>query len=227
MKPVFFPAWVCLGVLALALPALAWAEPTLLDEVIAGVNGQAITRSQVEQETRFQLARSGMYWAGKLTPTLLERVARRTVAEELLWQEMERTASTRRQDLDPEALLLEFRMRFAEDEQFLRFLRLCRMDRESLRLLLERKARLEAFIQQRLGVLSQVSQEELDDELRSTGPIRFTDEKEKRAWMKATRERKQREKSDSELKRWLQNLKRRGHVVRLVRFDPELPEESW
>ncbi len=213
------------------------AEQFLVEEVVASVNDEAITRSQVEQEARFVLAERNYYWAGPLVPSLLEKVLQRYIAKMLIYNEMEKRRSINAKSSD--TMMLEetsremaqlfgdFEKSFQSKDNFERFLKISRMSRESLAAKIYRNNKIEKYMKKRLEALSQVSQSEIEKELEKREKTTTLAATERRQLRELVQKELQEQKYKDALESWLEGLRERSRVLQIVHFSsPQIKQEA-
>lgn len=152
----------------LALPSRA-AERRLVDEVVAVVEAQSITLSEVEAETRIRLAeeRGPAVAMVNLDRPLLAASLRRLVEERVVLAEIERL---RLFDLEPgerEVLLRRLRAKFGSVAAWEEFLRKVEMTEDEVGGVLARGLRVARYLDNRLKLAAQLRDSELADGLKS------------------------------------------------------------
>jgi len=225
---------VCLSVLFLALSIYTYevrplfAAEVLIDEVVASVEQTAITRNQVALEARFLLAQSGQSWSGRIPPKLMESVLKRLISMELIYQEMERSGLGGDQTEDPVELnkISEtFRKSFSSEEDFKAFLTANNLSESALGAMLHKAARIESFMQRRMGLWSRVSEDDVTREIttRNAKGGMTADSKEMRDLRSTVRRELEQAKYKAVLSRWLDELAERNRVLQFVQFTDDEP----
>jgi hypothetical protein len=143
------------AVLLLALPCAAQAE--LNDRVVAAVNYEVITWSDLEQAVRFNAALSGGSRDG-------ERLRRETleglINRRLLIQEARRLRFVEVSAEDVSAEVEKLRKRFGSDKEFSDFLAGLDMTKEQLDRMLAERLLVERFVEKKIGLFVRVSRDE-------------------------------------------------------------------
>lgn len=212
----------------LACETSAAGKELLLDDIVASVNTAAITRSQVIQETRIILVEKGRFWSGRLSAELLEKITQRLIGKELIYQEMERTGSAGKnhgERLDAQSLLISFKRNFPSEDGFSRFLKGLGMSEVALAALLLHNARIEAFMERRLKLLSQATDDEIEQEIqarRKDGRLANDKTPNIRELRDFVRQSLEKEKYKKSLADWLSRLSERNRVLRLVTFTKDI-----
>jgi hypothetical protein len=143
------------AVLLLALPCAAQAE--LTDRVVAAVNYEVVTWSDLEQAVRFNAALSGGSRDGERlrTETLEGLINRR-----LLIQEARRLRFVEVSAQDVSAEVEKLRKRFGSDKEFSDFLAGLGMAKEQLDRMLTERLLVERFVEKKIGLFVRVSRDE-------------------------------------------------------------------
>jgi peptidyl-prolyl cis-trans isomerase SurA len=141
--------------LLLVLPCASQAE--LIDRIVAAVNYDVITWSDLEQAVRFNAALSGGSRAGEgLRNETLEGLINR----QLLIQEAGRLRFVEVSAQDVSAEDEKLRKRFGSDKEFSDFLAGLNMTREQLDRMLGERLLAERFVEKKIGIFVRVSREE-------------------------------------------------------------------
>ena len=212
------PLFTCslMSVCLLAAPGKAKAQQRrLLDEVVAVVEAQTITLSELEAETRIQLAllRGPQVVDVALGRTLLAASLRRLVDERVVLAEVERLRlfDLERNDLEREQKRL--RERFSTIAAYEAFLRQLEMTDDEVGAVLARGLRVARYLDNRLRLPSQLRDSELDEAAKASGDPELTkDQPKARARREELRQRLQREKYQRLLTDLLADLRRRSSV---------------
>lgn len=214
----FRPAILC-GVL-LCLPA--WAgERRLAEEVVAVIEAQSVTLSEVEAETRIRLAddRGPAVAMVPLDRPLLAASLRRLVEERVVLAEIERL---RLFDLEPaerEQLLRRLRGKFASVAAWEEFLRKLEMTEEEVGVVLARGLRVGRYLDNRLKLAAQLRDSELAAALKALGDAGPKTQ----AARDVVRARLSREKYERLLVGLLAELRKRANVRVLDPLDAAAP----
>jgi hypothetical protein len=214
-----------LALLPLLLPLLLhWprtagaAERRMVDEVVAVVEAQTITLSELEAQTRVELVllRGATLASIPLGRPLLAASLKRLVDERIVLAEVERL---RLFDLDRSELEKEqirFRARFPSLGSYEAFLGLLEMTDEELGAVLARGLRVARYLDSRLRLPSQVRDAEIDDAARAQGGPPLT-----RQQREELQKQLQRDKYERLLAELLAELRRRANVRVLDPIDPQ------
>jgi len=153
--------WLCrvsitpVALLVLVLPCAAYAE--LIDRIVAAVNYEVITWSDLEQAVRFNAALSGGSREGeRLRTETLEGLINR----QLLIQEAGRLRFVEVSAQDISAEDEKLRKRFGSDKEFSDFLAGLDMTRGQLDRMLGQRLLAERFVEKKIGIFVRVSREE-------------------------------------------------------------------
>ena len=184
-------------------------ERRLLDEVVAVVEAQTITLSELEAETRIQLAllRGPQVVDVALGRPLLAASLRRLVDERVVLAEVERLRLFDLDRNDVEREQKRLREKFGTIAAYEAFLRQLEMTDDEVGIILARGLRVARYLDNRLRLPSQLRDSELDDAAKAAG---------EQALSKVRREelrmRLQREKYEKLLTDLLSELRRRSSV---------------
>jgi hypothetical protein len=141
--------------LLLVLPSAARAE--LIDRIVAAVNYEVITWSDLEQAVRFNAALSGGSRDGeRLRTETLEGLINR----QLLIQEAGRLRFVEISAQDISAEVDRLRKRFGSDKEFSDFLAGLDMTKEQLDRMLGERLLAERFVEKKIGIFVRVSRDE-------------------------------------------------------------------
>ena len=199
--------------------APAHAQPRrLLDEVVAVVEAQTITLSELEAEARIQLVllRGQQLADASLGRPLLAATLRRLVEERIVLAEVERLRLFDLEKADVDREQHRLREKFATEVAYEAFLRQLELTDDEVGLLLARSLRVARYLDSRLRLPSQLRDAELDEAARSAGALTKTQREELRL-------RLQREKYERLLTDLLSGLRRRAAVRVLDAFDDQAP----
>jgi SurA-like N-terminal domain len=145
---------VWMAVLVLALPCVGQAE--LLDRVVASVNNDVITLSELNRAVAFNVAVGGTD-DDKLRAETLEGLINR----HLLLQEAYRLKFVEVTDQDVNTELEKLKKRLGSDKAFADFLARLDITREELGRMLGRRLLVERFVEKKIGLFVRVSREEV------------------------------------------------------------------
>jgi hypothetical protein len=201
-----------------ALPAGAQGR-RLLDEVVAVVEAQTITLSELEAEARIQLVllRGPQVADVSLSRPLLAATLRRLVDERVVLAEVERLRLFDLEKADVEREQRRLREKFATVVAYEAFLRQLELTDDEVGLLLARSLRVARYLDSRLRLPSQLRDAELDEAARSSGAVLSKAQREE------LRQRLQREKYERLLLDLLTGLRRRAAVRVLDALDEKGP----
>lgn len=213
---------------ALLTGSLSGEENRLVDYVTSAVGPTAICRSQVVFESRLLLVQKGLYWRGRLPKDLLTSVQERLIAKELIYLDLVRARPTPGPEETAEgpALREEFRRLFPDPDAYEDFLRAMGLSESSLTAYLVRDRRIDRHMERRLKLLSQVSDAEVDQELKRLAGTEgggAATPGEERQFREAVRRRLEKQKLKTALEGWLTDLSERFPIHRLVPFETDEP----
>jgi hypothetical protein len=143
------------ALLLLVLPCAARAE--LIDSIVAAVNYEVITWSDLEQAVRFNAALSGGSRDGERLRT---ETREGLINRRLLIQEAGRLRFVEVSAQDISAEDEKLRKRFGSDKEFSDFLAGLDMTREQLDRMLGERLLVERFVEKKIGIFVRVSREE-------------------------------------------------------------------
>jgi len=143
------------ALLLLVLPCAARAE--LIDRIVAAVNYEVITWSDLEQAVRFNAALSGGSRDGERLRT---ETREGLINRRLLIQEAGRLRFVEVSAQDISAEDEKLRKRFGSDKEFSDFLAGLDMTREQLDRMLGERLLVERFVEKKIGIFVRVSREE-------------------------------------------------------------------
>ena len=197
-----------------ALPAGAQQGRRLLDEVVAVVEAQTITLSELEAEARIQLVllRGPQVADASLSRSLLAATLRRLVDERVVLAEVERLRLFDLEKIDIEREQRRLREKFASVVAYEAFLRQLELTDDEVGLLLARSLRVARYLDSRLRLPSQLRDAELDEAARGAGAL-------SKAQREELRQRLQRDKYERLLTELLGGLRRRAAVRVLDALD--------
>jgi hypothetical protein len=158
----------CAWVIALLAAPVAAQEPAAeglkLDEVVAVVEGRAITLSELEWEARVALVRAGGLLAaeGPLDGSALRAALDHIIAQHLAYAEAERLRVFEVTDDEVTREIAAFRAKFSTLVAYREFLNRQDMDEEALRAVLARDLRVARYLEGRLRLAARVRDAELD-----------------------------------------------------------------
>ena len=184
-------------------------ERRLLDEVVAVVEAQTITLSELEAETRIQLAllRGPGVVDVALGRPLLAASLRRLVDERVVLAEVERLRLFDLDRNDVELAQKRLREKFGSIAAYEGFLRQLEMTDDEVGAVVARGLRVARYLDNRLRLPSQLRDSELDDAARAAGAQALG-----KAQREELRMRLQREKYEKLLTDLLAELRRRSSV---------------
>jgi hypothetical protein len=158
--------WACALCLA---AAVVWAQPggqtfgILLDQVVAEVDGQVITRSRIDAEARVILVRRGGVAAlsrsvdDELRASVLEYLINQLVIE----AEAERLRVFQVSDAEVSKEAERFRSLFEEPADFQHFLRAAGLSEDELTAILARNLRVDRYLSGKVQLDIEVTEEEI------------------------------------------------------------------
>jgi hypothetical protein len=199
---------------AAAQPAQAQQQGRrLLDEVVAVVEAQTITLSELEAEARIQLVllRGPQLADATLGRALLSATLRRLVDERIVLAEVERLRLFDLDKTDLEREQRRLREKFPTVVAYEAFLRQLELTDDEVGLLLARSLRVARYLDSRLRLSSQLRDAELEDAAKGATLSR--------AQREELRQRLQREKYERLLLELLGTLRRRASVRVLDALD--------
>ena len=188
----------------------------LVDEVVAVVNRQVITRSEVWEEAVLilveQRGREGLRYS--ITPVFLEKVLDMLINQQVLLDEARRVGLPTVSAHEQSQLLEGFRTRFPDRESYVRFLLEHGMDESRLSVALVRHLRVERLKENKLRVMPEVTDVQVrqyyEKHRRDFGSASLNDV------AAAIRVRLSQTQQERELARWLGELGKRSEVKVLV-----------
>jgi hypothetical protein len=197
------------------------SEGVLVDEVVAVVNRQVITRSEVWEEAVLilveQRGREGLRY--QITPVFLEKVLDMLINQQVLLDEARRVGLPAVSEHEQSQLLEGFRSRFPDREGYVRFLLEHGIDESRLSVALVRHLRVEWLKENKLRVMPEVTDVEVrqyyDKHRRDFGSASL------KAVAAAIRVRLSQTQQERELARWLGELGKRSEVKVLVDLSAE------
>ncbi len=140
----------------LAIPGAAQGE--LIDRVVAAVNYEVITWSELEQAVRFNAALSG---GGRDMARLRSETLDGLINKRLLLQEARRLRFVEVSDQDVSAEVAKLRKRFGSDKEFSDFLAGLDMTKEQLDRMVTERLLVERFVEKKIGLFVRVSRDEV------------------------------------------------------------------
>ncbi len=156
--------WLLLAPLAVAQPtALQATEGRILDQVVAVIEHQVLTQSELDFEARVTLVLQGGVGAAErpLDDETRKRALELTINQRLLVMAADRLQAFPADRSEVEARLRAFRERFASEPELLGFLARQDADLGQLTAVLERSVRAERILDSRVRLRSQVSEVDL------------------------------------------------------------------
>ncbi len=164
---IAFLIGTCLLLALFSLPSVAQAE--LLDRVVASVNNEVITLSELEQAVNFNVALGGNN-GDKLRAETLEGLINR----QLLVQEAYRLKFVEVSDQEIQAEIEKLKSRVGPGKPFAEFLARLGMTEEQLGRMLGERLLVEKFIEKKIGLYVRISRDEARDYYNSH-PAEFKD----------------------------------------------------
>ncbi len=161
---------ISIGALLLILICLASvAHAELIDHVVASVNHDVITKSELDQAVGFNAAFGGQD-GDKLRAETLDGLINRR----LLLQEAYRLKFVEVSDQDIEAEIGKLKQRLGTEEAFTAFLARLDMTKEQMGRMLGERLLVEKFIEKKIGLYVRVGRDEAQDYF-NTHPAEFKD----------------------------------------------------
>jgi hypothetical protein len=195
--------------------AAAAAERRLVDEVVAVVESQTITLSELSAETRIRLVeQQGAQLADAMPDReLLAASLRRVVEERVVLAEVDRLKLFDLDRAEVDAALARLRGKFPARERWEAFARSLQLTDDEIAAVLARGIRVARYLDNRLKLAAQLRDSELDDALRARGGTGVPADRE------GLRQKLAREKYDRLLGELLGDLRRRADVRVLDSLD--------
>lgn len=158
------------GLLLLSAGARA-AERRLLDEVVAVVESQTVTLSELAAETRIGMVEQQGAQVADAAPdrALLAASLRRVIEERVVLAEVDRLKLFDLDRSEVEAAVARLRRRFPSRERWEAFTRSLRLTEAEIAAVLSREIRVARYLDNRLKLAAQLRESELDDALRAQG----------------------------------------------------------
>jgi hypothetical protein len=138
-------------------------EGRILDQVVAVIEGQVLTRSELEFETRVMLVQRGALQAAfaPFDEEALQGGLEFAINMRLQVLSADRLEAFPAEKAEVEARLAHFRESFESEDAFLRFLARAGADPKLLTEVLERRVRAERILDSRLRLRAQVSEQDV------------------------------------------------------------------
>lgn len=135
-----------------ALVTLLLSAPVLVERIVAVVDRQTITLSDLKRAGAVELAKRGGAAAirQKWPDDFLEDMRKHLVQQALLLDEAQRYSQVAPPDSDVEKALIELKRRFGDDKSFATFLATCAMTIDDVRDHLRRDIRVDRFLEMRI-----------------------------------------------------------------------------
>jgi hypothetical protein len=151
--------------------AAAAAERRLVDEVVAVVESQTITLSELSAETRIRLVEQQGAQLADAVPdrTLLAASLRRVIEERVVLAEVDRLKLFDLDRAEVDAALARLRGKFHARERWEAFTRSLQLTDDEIASVLARGIRVARYLDNRLKLAAQLRDSELDDALRAGG----------------------------------------------------------
>src|SRR5258708_7447575 len=151
--------------------AAAAAERRLVDEVVAVVESQTITLSELSAETRIRLVeQQGAQLADAMPDReLLAASLRRVVEERVVLAEVDRLKLFDLDRAEVDAALARLRGKFATRERWEAFTRSLQLTDDEIAAVLARGIRVARYLDNRLKLAAQLRDSEVGDPLRARG----------------------------------------------------------
>jgi hypothetical protein len=195
--------------------AAAAAERRLVDEVVAVVESQTITLSELSAEARIRLVEQQGAQLADATPdrALLAASLRRVIEERVVLAEVDRLKLFDLDRAEVDAALARLRGKFPARERWEAFARSLQLTDDEIAAVLARGIRVARYLDNRLKLAAQLRDSELDDALRARGSAGGPADRE------GLRQKLAREKYDRLLSELLGELRRRADVRVLDSLD--------
>ena len=145
------------AVLALFLLRPAHAPSELIDRILAAVNNDVITLTDLQQATAFNKALGGRGNGGQTEAGTLEGLVNR----KLLLQEAARVKFDEVPDQDVDAALAALRRRLGSDEAYRRLLAGMQTSEDELRRMLREQLLVERFLEKKIGIFARATHDEV------------------------------------------------------------------
>lgn|GEM_PF-2789490 len=205
----------------LLVVSTAYAEDRMVDQIVADINGEAISRFDVERFWRLEALLNGQNWRGTPTIAIMGPALIRFLNRSLILEEMDRLGSMPDPNLEMNTVYREFLAYFRSDDERRLFLSLVSSGEQEMTAMIFRQKQLMVFMQKRVDLYVAVTPGMVEEELkRITGGAEITP---------ATRQnmRRQIEKrlilqqQKDVINQWLKDLHRRRKVRILVPWAPD------
>jgi hypothetical protein len=195
--------------------AAAAAERRLLDEVVAVVESQTITLSELSAEARILLVEQQGAQLADATPdrALLAASLRRVIEERVVLAEVDRLKLFDLDRAEVDAALARLRGKFPARDRWLAFTRSLQLTDDEIGAVLARGIRVARYLDNRLKLAAQLRDSELDEALRARGGAAGSVDRQ------GLRQKLAREKYDRLLSELLGELRRRADVRVLDSLD--------
>ena len=151
------------GILSLA--TVSMAEEQLVDQIVAEIDGDAISLFDVKRFWRLEALINGQNWRGTPTTSQLGKALVRYINRSLLLEEMDRLGSMPNPDLDMNTVYREFMAYFRSDEERRLFLSLVSSGEQEMTAMIFRQKQLMVFMQRRVDLYVSVTPRMVQDEL--------------------------------------------------------------
>ncbi len=206
-------AVIVLLIAALCLASTAHAE--LIDRIVASVNTDVITKSELDQAVGFNLA-----FGGKNDDKLRTETLEGLINRHLLMLEASRLKFVEVSDQDIDAEIEKLRNRLGSEEALNAFLARLGMNREQLGRMLGERLLVERFIEKKLGLYIRVSRDEAQEFFNrhsaDFGGRRFPEVQKQIMAILTSR------KLDQQVEQYLTDLKSKADI----RINPQLPADT-
>jgi peptidyl-prolyl cis-trans isomerase SurA len=151
---------------------VAASRAELVDRVVAAVNNEVITLSELQQAVAFNAALGGKGSGSRLERETLEGIINRR----LLLQEAYRLKVAEVSEQDIAAELGRFRQRLGTEAAFREFLARTKMTEAQLEKLLDERLLVERFVEKKIGLFARVNRDEVQAYFREH-PDEFKDKR--------------------------------------------------
>lgn len=152
-----------LGFLLAGIPASATAGERIVDQIVAVVNGNVITQSELEFEARVALIEHGAVAAAtaKLDESTLRSALELAISQRVANAEAERLQAFTVEPGEIDAVVTRFRKRFGSDAKFQEFLEGEDVDLSFLESVLAQALRAEKYLHSKLRLRGQITDAEM------------------------------------------------------------------
>ena len=207
------------GIVSLAMTGRA--EERIVDQIVAEIDGDAISLFDVERFWRLEALINGQNWRGTPTRSQLGTALIRYINRSLLLEEMDRLGSMPDPGLDMNTVYREFLAYFRSDEERTQFLSLVSSGEQEMTAMIFRQKQLMVFMQRRVDLYVSVTPQMVQDELRKLTRGATITPATRLRMQKQIRKRLTLLQQKDVINQWLKDLYRRRKVHILVRWAPD------